>query len=77
MQTGWSAKELGLYLSPRVSGKNEQVEAKVLARYPPITTRDVEVRKSCTIVDVDGVVLATYIRNALSEERQVSANSEI
>lgn len=73
VQVNWSAKDLANDLSPRVSGKNKKVEQMISAKYPPLSDKDMEIRQSCTIVDKDGIMLVTYLRDVLTEERQVRA----
>jgi len=76
--TVWSIKDYTNYLqenSPRSTGKNEHLEAKIMKSYPPIHSPPLFQVRPCVIVDSEGYLLVWYLPSILTLKRQVGTMS--
>jgi hypothetical protein len=75
-QTSWDVREYIEKLSPRQSGSNEELEKKLLARFPPIYQKTSEndipyLDKPCHITDRNGRILLWYLPQVFTEATRV------
>lgn len=71
-QTKWSADDYVKNLTARASGQNQEVEAKLLKKYPPIFTPTKYEMDPCVVKDDNGIIMLWYTPGLLMKHRSVS-----